>query len=121
MELATRIAKLLDEREQSQSWLARKTGIDQSSLSKVISGKQRLYADQLAEIAAVLGVSPNELLGVPTQPAELPPEEFAALAVVRELGPKEAMKRLLRPPGTVFGPVEPQSGYKDDQKKTGTK
>lgn len=115
MEIGDRINKLLTDLEKSQSWLARQTGIDQSAISRVVSGKQRLFADQLGAIADAFKVSADEILGRKTIPPAIPGDMQTVLDIIEEIGTGDALKRLVRPPGPQFGHIEPK-----DQ-RTGTK
>lgn len=60
--VAAQIQRLLDERGMSGNALAQATGIPQSSISRKLTGVHPFDVDDLAAIAAALGVRPAELL-----------------------------------------------------------
>jgi transcriptional regulator with XRE-family HTH domain len=62
------------ERGLTQSELARRVRLGRTSVANIESGQQRVYLHTLTEMAAVLEVSPTELL--PEGPIEI--EEIAA-------------------------------------------
>jgi transcriptional regulator with XRE-family HTH domain len=58
-----RIQRLREKRGWSQIDLANKVGINNSVMSRIESGKRKIRADELQKIAAVLEVTPDQLLG----------------------------------------------------------
>lgn len=93
------LAKLLRERDISQSDLARRSGIRQSSISDYLTGKYDPKQDKIDAIAAALGVSPTWLMGgvdgqtsirVPVLgriPAGIPIEAIEEILSYEELSP----------------------------------
>lgn len=121
MTVIDRLLAYLDERARTQTWLASRTGIDQSSISRVLRGAQRLYFDQAIEIAKALDVSLDDLAGIPTPSNEKPPEASTIDQIVKSLGYEEALRRLVREPGPVFGPASTDRKPEEDQRRTGTR
>lgn len=108
MEFAERLDLLLSITGVSQSWLAKRTGIAQTAISKMSAGTRRPYCDQAVALAAGLGV-PVAYLIDPT--LELP-RDLAGLeavsrvdAVVRLLPPEAALARLVDSPEPAVGSV----------------
>ena len=102
MELPRKIAVRMEEMRLSQADLARATGIAQNSISRVLSGKQRLYLDQAKRIADFLSLPldyiADDELDQPRAGVGLTDQESFLLRVVRELGYEESKARLLGPP-----------------------
>ncbi len=72
----------------NQSALSRKTGIAQSAISEILSGKRRPYFDQLVEIAKALEVSLDYLVSETTgRPAGygLTQDEMYILKIARDM------------------------------------
>lgn len=101
MTIAERVSKLMHERDRSQTWLERQTGISQSAISRFLRGEQRLYVDQAVAISRALEVSLDELVGLEPSTKHETPEDAAISAIVRVLGREEALRRLARDPGQV--------------------
>jgi DNA-binding transcriptional regulator YdaS (Cro superfamily) len=104
MTMQQKLARLV----KNQSELGRKTGIAQSAINEMISGKRKPYAWQAAAIARALGVSCDYLLfdeieEVPRP--ELAEDERELVKLIREMGIVEARRRLLqlsnRPEGSL--------------------
>lgn len=78
------IIKLLEERNWSQNELARRSGIQASYLSQIITGKTRNVRSEYAiAIAKAFGISVDELLGLTTYAK---PDELTELkSVVKEM------------------------------------
>jgi transcriptional regulator with XRE-family HTH domain len=118
MEFTKKLENLIE----NQSELARKTGIPQSAISEMISGKRKPYFVQMAKIAQALGVS-LDYLGDDRQ-AEPPPglsrEDEEILKMVRMLGHDAAKARLmLAPSSTPAG--ESYDSERDRKKKRSKK
>jgi transcriptional regulator with XRE-family HTH domain len=95
MTIQQKLARLV----RNQSEVSRKTGISQSAISEMISGKRNPYAWQAAAIARALGVSCDYLLfddleSIPRP--ELTDEERELVKLIREMGVVEARRRLLQ-------------------------
>ncbi|USS87500.1 helix-turn-helix domain-containing protein [Fructilactobacillus hinvesii] len=58
-----RITNLLEIKDMSQAELARRLKMDPTVLNRVMKGKRKLTADELAKIADVFGVTTDYLLG----------------------------------------------------------
>lgn len=101
MTIAERVSKLMHERDRSQTWLERQTGISQSAISRFLRGEQRLYVDQAVAISQALEVSLDELVGLDALAKNETPEDAAIRAIVRVIGRDEALRRLARDPGQV--------------------
>jgi len=71
-EYGARLAQFRKAAGLSQLELGQKLGIAQSIISRYEKGERRLYDDVLAHAAKILGVTPNDILGVgackPTTP-----------------------------------------------------
>jgi transcriptional regulator with XRE-family HTH domain len=81
----TRLARAVDLNATNQSALARAVGVDRSTISQLLSGKEARLpnAQVVAESAAVLGVSADWLLGLTDRP-ERPGEVLDAQLVLTE-------------------------------------
>lgn len=62
--IAERLAKVRREKGITQVEMAKKLKTSQSMYSRYESGELRIHADTIVSIAKVLGVTPNEVLGV---------------------------------------------------------
>lgn len=60
--IQSQIKEYLTTRGIKQAWLARELHISESKVSEILSGKRPLYADVLAQICNVLGVSSDLFL-----------------------------------------------------------
>lgn len=114
MTVIERISNYLDKRSRTQTWLAEQTGFDQSSISRVLRGAQRLYFDQAIAICKAL----DELAGLPPKAQERTPEETIILKMVETLGFERAMRRLMNEDGVTFGPASSATQF---DRRTGTK
>ena len=65
-EMGTRIKRLREERNYSQSYLAQKLGITQKAYSKIETNQTRLSVDDLLKIADILETSIDKLMGIET-------------------------------------------------------
>lgn len=61
-EIARYIAFLLDKKDMKPIDLAKKIGVDRSTISRYLSGARKIHMDDVPKIADGLGVSPVELL-----------------------------------------------------------
>ena len=82
-----RIARLLDDRGQTQRSLARALGHGDQWASNLLSGRSMLAWDDLDKVAAFLNVPPSELVRVSDDPWELTPTEMRAIRAMRMLPP----------------------------------
>lgn len=71
--LGQRIAMLRARHKITQTELAQKTGISQTTLSNIELGSQNETAERIASIARALHTTPDFLLGVVQEPEELAP------------------------------------------------
>lgn len=83
--LGQRIASLRNEKELSQSALARLVGTSQSALSQIESGERNPSFETIRQIAHALDVSPAHLVGAPVE--KLQPGEEAHFRLLRSLPP----------------------------------
>lgn len=60
--LAATIKATLVQQDRSAAWLARRTGLDEAALGRRLRGETPIDVDELAAIAAALGVTSVELL-----------------------------------------------------------
>lgn len=70
---ANRLALFRKQRGLTQAELAEKAGLIQTIISDYERGRLRPYADTVANFAAVLGVSADELLGLKETQDDAPP------------------------------------------------
>lgn len=76
MEIGNRIEKVLQKRNISQRELADRIGLDESIVSRIISGDRKIKADVLANIATALQVTSDYLLGIEN-------EDFDSTRIIR--------------------------------------
>lgn len=92
------LAAAMEWRNMSQGELARRVGMQQPAISRILLGKQRLYADQLAAIAQALEVPPEWLIHAAEGPTPTP-DDFRLRAEIERIialvGPAEAYRRLV--------------------------
>lgn len=62
-EISYNLVSLLDEKNITQSELARKTGISKGSISQYVNGSVDMSARNVVKIAEALGVTTDRLLG----------------------------------------------------------
>lgn len=92
-EFGARLSKLRKDAGMSQAELARRLGLTQSLISRFEQGQRRMYDDMLAATAKVLGVTPNDILGVgPCKPVK-PEEASLSKRLALRLKLVEAMPR----------------------------
>lgn len=63
-EAALRLKQIMEEKNITQSELASKSGVDQSHISRYLSGKYNPKSVQAQKLANVLGVAPVWLMGI---------------------------------------------------------
>lgn len=63
-EATLRLKQIMEEKNITQSELASKSGVDQSHISRYLSGKYEPKSVQAQKLANVLGVSPVWLMGI---------------------------------------------------------
>jgi transcriptional regulator with XRE-family HTH domain len=103
-EVGARLAKLRKEAGISQAQLAELLGTTQSHVSRFEKGQRRMYDDLLAETAKVLGVTPNDILGVgPCKPIK-PEEATLSRRLIQRMKQIEALPR--RSQDTVIGMID---------------
>lgn len=101
-----RLAQAMAERQESQSGLARATGVDRSTISQLLAteGARLPNAQLVAECASALGVSADWLLGLTERPERLAEIMAASLSMT------EAPRALIDE--TIFGWHRAAAGYK---------
>ena len=88
-----RLAKLRKEAGVTQVELARKLGLTQSIVSRFEKGQRRMYDDMIAATAKILGITPNDILGVgPCKPIK-PEEASLSRKMAKRLKIIESMPR----------------------------
>ena len=92
-EFGARLAKLRKDAGISQADLARKLGLGQSLISRFENGQRRMYDDMLAATAKILGVTPNEILGIGACKPVKPEEASLSRKLAQRLKLIEAMPR----------------------------
>lgn len=100
-DLPTRIIDLREKMNMSQTELAKRLGLDKSSMSKIEKGTRKVSSAELDEIADVFGVSADYLLGRDTKEAkkaDLADDETIFTYEGKRIPPEdlEYMKRILR-------------------------
>lgn len=76
MNIGKRIEKVLEKNSISQRELANRIGVDESIVSRIISGDRKPKADILANIATALHTTSDYLLGIEN-------EEFDSSKIIR--------------------------------------
>ena len=76
MDIGKRIEKVLEKNSISQRELANRIGVDESIVSRIISGDRKPKADILANIATALHTTSDYLLGIEN-------EEFDSSKIIR--------------------------------------
>lgn len=73
-EIIANILKIMKDKDITQADIVRKTGMDKSTVSKLISGETLLKVNTLSEISTALGVSVADIVTYPggndTEPVE---------------------------------------------------
>ena len=69
MGAATKLKSLINGRGIRYTFIADKTGIPVDAISRTLSGKRRLTADEMFSICDATGIDPNDLRGTKTRPA----------------------------------------------------
>ena len=88
-----RLAKLRKDAGMSQLQLAEKLGITQSLISRYERGDRRMYDDLLAEVARILGVTPNDILGIGATKKINTDEESISRRLVKNMKRIESLPR----------------------------
>ncbi len=88
-----RLAKLRKEAGVTQVELAHKLGLTQSIVSRFEQGQRRMYDDMIAATAKILGVTPNDILGVGPRKPIKPDEASLSKKMVQRLKLIEALPR----------------------------
>ena len=88
-----RLANLRKGAGLSQLQLADKLGITQSLISRYERGDRRMYDDMLAEAAKILGVTPNEILGVGASKPVAPDTATISRRLVKHMKRIESLPR----------------------------
>lgn len=103
MAFGERVAAELKRRKQTARWLAKQSGLDEGSISRLIKGTRSPQGESLQKIAGALGVTTQYLLTGSDDP-EPPAPEVRSTAVVYEddYPSRAAVIALLR------GKVDPQ-------------
>lgn len=70
-EFGNNLAALLVKRGVSQSELAKRTGLTTAAISRYITGKRQPRGFVVAQIAEAIGVTTDELLGLPSNQSSL--------------------------------------------------
>ena len=92
-EFGARLSKIRKDAGMSQAELARRLGLTQSLISRFEQGQRRMYDDMLAATAKILGVTPNDILGIgPCKPVK-PEEASLSKRMALRLKLIEAMPR----------------------------
>lgn len=86
MDIGKRIAQVREEKQLTQSGLAREMGVSQSAVSQIEAGERNPSYEMLREIAKALGVSVPHLVGAPVE--KLSPEEETHFRQFRGLSPE---------------------------------
>jgi transcriptional regulator with XRE-family HTH domain len=92
-EFGARLSKLRKDAGITQAELARRLGLAQSLISRFEKGQRRMYDDMIVATAKILGVTPNDILGVgPCKPIK-PEEASLTRKMVHRLKIIEGMPR----------------------------
>lgn len=98
--LAVRIVDLREKVGMTQTDLAKKMGLDKSSMSKVENGTRKVSSDELRKLSNIFNVSADYLLGQEheNKTADLADKDTVFTYEGRQIPPEdlEYMKRLLR-------------------------
>lgn len=62
MEIYKKIKGYIDEKGLKQNKIAQKAGYSENKFSAMMTGKRKIYADDLVSICKVLNVSPEEFI-----------------------------------------------------------
>ena len=90
-----RIKELAKEQKRSLSYICAKIGVANNYLTDIARGKNTLKPDRLAQIAEILGTTPDYLLGKtdkkekPDVNIELSEQEKHLIEIIRTLPPKD--------------------------------
>jgi transcriptional regulator with XRE-family HTH domain len=92
-EFGSRLAKLRKDAGITQAELARRLGLAQSLISRFEKGQRRMYDDMIAATAKILGVTPNDILGIGPCKQVRPEEASLSRRMVKRLKVIESMPR----------------------------
>lgn len=120
-----KIWKLLEKRGMSAAELSRATGIRQSRLSQLGKDDGKLRLPEALRIARALGTSLEyladpEMDEPPAHVGQESPVWITIRTIAEEIGGQEAVRRLLRPPGPVFGDLPARPGEPKLEPRRGT-
>lgn len=95
MDFGSQIDRAMRRRGWSQEQLALRSGLSQQHISQIINGRRRPRFDLMISLAQALGLSLDELAGLPPRPGvdTLSAEERELVAAYRALG--EAHRRVV--------------------------
>lgn len=62
MRVYEKIKKYMEENGVKQNYLSKKSGIPENTLSMILNGKRKLYADEMVLIIDALNATPNEII-----------------------------------------------------------
>ena len=94
LRFGTRLRSYMDERNLSINDVAAALGVNQSTVRKICSGENVTQYLQLANLAGIVGVTPNDLLGFDTSATELDHLLPAVQGVIEQLGHDRSLARL---------------------------
>jgi len=94
LRFGTRLRSYMDERNLSINDVAAALGVNQSTVRKICSGENVTQYLQLANLAGIVGVTPNDLLGFDTSVTELDHLLPAVQGVIEQLGHDRSLARL---------------------------
>jgi transcriptional regulator with XRE-family HTH domain len=90
----TRLRSYMHERKLTVNDVAAALGVNQSTVRKICSGENVTQYLQLANLAGIIGVTPNDLLGFDKPEAELEHLLPAVQGVIEQLGHDRGLARL---------------------------
>jgi transcriptional regulator with XRE-family HTH domain len=67
-QIGEKINQWLVDRGQTQSFFADRMGISKQVMSKIVNGKKAVNVEEVRKIAAIMGISVDELLGSSQEP-----------------------------------------------------
>lgn len=120
-----KVWKLLEKRGMLAADLSRTTGIRESRLSQLGKDDGKLRLPEALRIARALGttieyLADPEMDEPPVHAGQESPVWITIKTITDEIGEQEALRRLLRPPGPVFGDVPARSGEPKLEPRRGT-
>ena len=107
-QMSSRLAEIMDERGAQAAALARASGIDASTLSKLVTGKRKMAHHWALKLAPHLKVEPDDLMvqiGRPIPSAQIDPKltDAGLAATIPPLPPRDQMPRDVPVMGTAMG------------------